>query len=327
MTDETAALEADWQAAAETPLSLDHEHESIEALWHAVERHAEVQRRHDTDQSTVTEDWGSLPVGLAFLADTHVGSKWVDMRRLREFAQELGRWRDRHPGALHVAFLGDGTDGYLPGMGRVSKGMLEETETDLENQDALFVQLMEWAGGLDDITLGCHWIWTLNTAGRNPLKQIAPLLGARDNGYGLYLTAHVGDQRYTVVARHKGKGLSALNTSNAHRTIYTQYEVPHGENADVVALAHLHIPNLHVQNYAGKRTIWLSAPGWKGGDCYARSIAAKHHADTGRGGMPVVVLDPREHRVTAFDAADWRLALQYLDFVRRQAVAQRESVT
>ncbi len=253
-----------------------------------------------------------LPVGLGFLADTHVGSKWVDMQRLREFAEHLGRWRKKFPGALSLKFLGDGTDGYLPGMGRVSAGMMEETESDPTNQDDLFIWLANRMGGLDDITTGCHWDWTRTAAGRDPLNWIAPKVGARNNGYGLFLKAHVGDQLYTVVARHKGKGLSALNTTNAHRTIYTQYEMPHGENPDVVALAHLHVSNLHVQSYAGKRTIWLSAPGWKGGDCYARKIAVKHHADTGQGGMSVVILYPNRHHVMAFDAADWREALDFL---------------
>lgn len=255
---------------------------------------------------------GSLPVGVGFLADTHVGSRWVDMRRLREFSTQLGKWRKHHPGALSLKFLGDGTDGYLPGMGRVSSGMMEETESDPENQDKLFCYLMELAGGVDDIMLGCHWDWTRTAAGRNPLGWIAPKIGARDNGYGLYLRAHVGDQLYQIVARHKGKGLSALNTTNAHRTIYTQYEMPHGENPDVVALAHLHVSNLHVQSYAGKRTVWLSAPGWKGGDCYARKIAVKHVPDTGQGGMSVVILYPDRHHVLAFDAPDWETALDFL---------------
>lgn len=295
-----------------------------ERLWLATEEHAESQRAFDDAQTDVEENLGSLPVGLGFLADTHVGSKWVDMRRLREFAQELGRWRKKHPGALSLKFLGDGTDGYLPGMGRVSAGMMEETESDPGNQDDLFVQLGTWMGGLDDITIGCHWDWSKSATGRDPVQPIADKLGARNNGYGLYLKAHVGGQLYTVVARHKGKGLSALNTTNAHRTIYSQYEAPGGVRPDVIALAHLHVSNLQVQSYAGKRTVWLSAPGWKGGDCYARKIAVKHHADTGQGGMSVVILYPGKHRVIAFDAADWREAL---DFLASERVRYRAATT
>lgn len=312
-------------AEAEGRVPIDAEADDVEALWLSVERHAELQRSTDDQQSVVEEDLGSLPIGIGFLADTHIGSKWVDMRRLREFAQEVGRWRERHPGALRLQLLGDGTDAYVPGMGRVSKGLLEETETDLEKQDEMFILVATWLGGLNDIMLGCHWLWTVNMVGRNPLKHIAPKVGARDNGYGLFLRAHVGDQVYSIVSRHKGKGLSALNTTNAHRVIYTQYEVPGAERADAIALAHLHIPNLHVQHYAGKRTAWISAPGWKGGDCYARSIAAKHHADTGQGGMPVAIFYPDEHRFMAFDAADWRTALVALEYERRRYTSDRSA--
>jgi hypothetical protein len=290
----------------------------LAAHWHAVEQHAESQRGLDHEQTEVSEDMGNLPVGIGFLADTHVGSKWVDMRRLREFATQLGRWRKNHPSALSLKFLGDGTDGYLPGMGRVSAGMMEETESDPANQDELFIQLGTWMGGLDDITIGCHWDWTKTTAGRDPLSWIAPKLGARNNGYGLYLKASVGDQEYSVVARHKGKGLSALNTTNSHRSLYTMYEAPGGLRPDVVALAHLHVSNLHVQSYGGKRTVWLSAPGWKGGDCYARRIGVKHYADTGQGGMSVIILYPDRHHVQAFDAADWEAALEHLERERRR---------
>ena len=321
--DEVEALQAAWEAhtGEDDALPLSGDWDDVEALWMTVEAHSEAQRAKTSERSVVEQDLGSLPVGIGFLADTHVGSKWVDMRALREFGLEVGRWRQKNPNALHLMFLGDGTDGYLPGMGRVSAGMMEETESDKANQDDMFIWWAQSLGGINDIMTGCHWLWTQKASGRDPLSWIAPKIGARNNGLGLFFTANVGDQQYTVVARHKGKGLSALNTTNAHRTIYTQYEVPHGENADVIALAHLHVSNLQVQGYAGKRTVWLSAPGWKGGDCYARSIAAKHHADTGRGGMSVIVLDPRTHHVTAFDAADWKLALQYLEYARRRAGA------
>lgn len=288
----------------------------IEQLWLSVEAHAERQRQTDIDESTIVEELGSLPVGIGFLADTHIGSKWVDMRRLREFAVELGAWRARYPNALRLQLLGDGTDAYLPGMGRVSKGMMEETETDLEKQDEMFVEWANWLGGINDIMLGCHWNWNVNATGRNPLRYIAPKIGARDNGYGLFYTALVGDQRYTIVSRHKGKGLSALNTTNSHRSIYTMYEAPGIERPDVVALAHLHISNTHIQNYAGKRVAWISAPGWKGGDCYARTIAVKHRADTGKGGMPIIIFYPDSHRFVVFDSSDWALALDFLSAER-----------
>jgi hypothetical protein len=294
--------------------------DDVETLWHATEAHAEAQRRTDTDETNLSEHWGSLPVGLIHLADWHIGSRWVDYRALREFADELAAWRTRHPQALKVAFLGDGTDGYMPGMGRVSAGMFEETETSLDRQDAMFVHIANRAGGIDYLTLGCHWAWSLN-AGRNPLKTIAPLVGARDMGFGYYIDATVGQQQYHLIGRHRASGISRLNTSNQHRNIYQLYEMPGAERADVVALAHLHINNLHRQKYAGKEVVWLSAGGAKAGDCYARQIGVRHTKMPSDFGAPLVVLYPDTKRMVPFYGQDWRLGLTFLAYERARYAA------
>ena len=296
--------------------------ENIGNLWLALEHHADLQRRTDGDRTNLKEDWGDLPVGLLHLADWHVGSKWVDYTELRQFAEELGAWRGRHPGALRVAFLGDGTDGYLTNMGRVSHGMFEETETDLDKQDALFVHMVNVAGGANYITLGCHWAWSLN-AGRNPLRVIAPLIGAKDMGFGYYIEAHVGTQTYHVIGRHRSTGISRLNTSNQHRTIYQLYEMPGAERADLVALAHLHVNNLHRQKYAGKDVVWLSAGGAKGADCYARQIGVRHTREGSDFGAPLVVFYPDVKKMVPFYGTDWRLGLQFLAYERARYTSRR----
>lgn len=296
------------------------EDQSMEELWLAVEKHAQAQRATDTDETNLIENWGELPVGLMHLADWHIGSRWVDYAALRQFSTELRGWRDRHPGALKVAFLGDGTDGYMPGMGRVSSGMFEETETSLDRQDALFVHMANQAGGLDYLTLGCHWAWSLN-AGHNPLKHIAPLVGARDMGFGYYIEATVGKQVYHLIGRHRSSGISRLNTTNPHRTLYQLYEMPGSERADVIALAHLHINNLHRQKYAGKDVIWLSAGGAKGADCYARQIGVRHTLDGSDFGAPLVILYPDTKRMIGFYGTDYRSGLQFLAYERARYVA------
>lgn len=291
------------------------EDQDLHALWLAIEQHTVSQHQVDRDETNLYEHWGDLPVGLLHLADWHIGSRWVDYAALRAFATELGAWRQRHPGALKVAFLGDGTDGYMPGMGRVSAGMFEEVETSLDRQDALFTYILNQAGGADYITLGCHWAWSLN-AGRNPLRTIAPLVGAKDMGFGYYIEATVGKQQYHLIGRHRSTGISRLNTTNPHRTVYQLYEMPGAERADVIALAHLHVNNLHRQKYAGKEVVWLSAGGAKGADCYARQLGVRHTKEGADFGAPLVILYPDSRRMLPFYGQDWRQGLQFLAYER-----------
>jgi hypothetical protein len=294
--------------------------QNLEAYYDALTNVVGKMAKVDSDEFEDYPNWGNAPVAVAFLADWHVGSRWVDYDHLKDFTKTLAEYREANPGALKIVFLGDGTDGYMPNMGRVSGGMFEEVEPNLDRQDALFVWLANRMGGMDYITMGCHWNWAL-AAGRDPLLHVAPAIGAKHSGQGIYIRATVGEQEYRIVGRHKSMGDSRLNTSNAHRRLFDEYEMPghdDGRRPDIVARAHLHVNRLHREKRAGMDTIWLSAGGAKGSDNYARQLGVKHCSGPGEAGMPLVVLYPDSKRMVPFYGTDWVEGLTFLEVERRR---------
>lgn len=295
---------------------------SIEDLWKAASQTAQAQINADPRETDFHEAWGEQPVAIGFLADWHIGSRWVDYDFLMQFCDEMRAWREANPGALKIAFLGDGTDGYLPNMDRHSNGMFEEVVTSVDQQDALFMYAMDRLGGVDWITLGCHWAWRLNH-GNDPLLTIAPAIGARHAGFGFYLRTQVGDHEYRIIARHKATGVTRTNPTGGNRRLFDEYEAPghdDGRKADIVARAHFHTNMSFRERRTGLDTIWLAPGGAKGSDNYARSIGVRNCQGAGEFGFPIVILWPDRKRMVNFHGTDWREALEFLKQARARSV-------
>ncbi len=295
-------------------LYLGSDEQSIEELWRAAENLAGAQNKADPRETDFLESWGDKPVAIGFLADWHIGSRWVDYGFLTSFCDEIRQWRKSNPGKLKIAFLGDGTDGYLPNMDRHSSGMFEEVITSVDQQDALFMYAMERLGGVDWITLGCHWAWRLNH-GNDPLLTIAPAIGAKHAGFGFYLRAQVGDQEYRIIARHKMAGSTRSNPAGAHRRMFDDYEAPghdDGRRADIIARAHFHINLSFRERRSGLDTVWVSPGGAKGSDNYVRSVGLRNCQGAGEFGFPIIILYPKTKRMLNFHGTDYREALEFL---------------
>ncbi len=285
-------------------------------LWEAATEHIKAKQAVDEDTTLIQRDWGNAPVGLLLTSDWHIGSDWCNMDQLLDDARHIGEFRDRNPGALHLAHLGDPIDGFLTA-GATAGGLYEEVETRLDRQEGLFLWAAKQAG-LDWLVLlyGCHEAWTLTKSGRDPITPLAKVLGAENGGYGVVLEAEVGNQLYRVVMRHKAQRESATNTSNAQRVIDDDMAIDvEGHRADAICLSHLHCNDLHVRRKAGRRVIYTRSGAYKGGDCFARGGGYTQHKGADHG-SPLLIFYPDTHDIMAIDGHHWRTGLEVLQRAR-----------
>lgn len=321
-----ATYQPDGQPTLVAPPSMasdnqDPEPVGDEELFGVIADHASIQRRSDGVVTRQTRTWtdpdSAKPIGILFTGDWHVGSQHTDHHQLLADMRAIGEWRTRiGPGALRLIHTGDLYDGFLPSLGRAARGLLEETETNIDRQERAAVFAAKQAGAWDVMLWGCHPAWQFQSSGRDPLKTLAADLGATNAGYGIDLDVVVGQQTYHLVVRHRTRRESSLNTTNAHRAIDDDLG-PAADRADVIALGHLHFNDLQVRPKAGRRVVYLRSGSYKGGDHFARAIAATNHKDADIGN-PVVILFPRTHHVLAFAGADWQVGLRTLEMLRKE---------
>ena len=120
----------------------------------------------------------------------------------------------------------------------------------------------------------------------------------------------VGGHTYTIVAKHDYGGKSNITKTNSARRLWTEW--PHSwQTADVIALAHLHEPNVSIQQQRGQDVVWLRSGAFKLVDEYALSKGYKSCY-----GVPIVVFFPGTRKMVPF--LDFDEGVRYLRMVRRE---------
>ena len=101
----------------------------------------------------------------------------------------------------------------------------------------------------------------------------------------------LGEQTYTIHARHKTQGESGLNSTNAQRRLLDMHGI-----VDVVAIAHKHYPDMQAVTRHGQPVTYLRSGCYKPYDEYGQKLAGYR----GQQSVPVTILFPDEHKVLPF---------------------------
>lgn len=229
------------------------------------------------------------PIGICFLGDIHAGASGVRYDQLRE---DLELIRDTE--GLYVCGTGDYTDNFKH-QARSGAGLYQSLFASPNEQIAYVATRLAIARGKWlCLAAGNHDQWDGKWAGIDRMPALASHLGtAYFSERGGTVLATVGATRYVIVVKHDFAGRSRINKSNAQRRAWDEW--PEWANADVVCLAHLHEPDLHVTMRKGQSVTYLRNGTFKVIDPWAESNGYKPSY-----GVPVVVLDPGERKVTPF---------------------------
>src|SRR5690606_37768550 len=281
--------------------------EDLEVLFTSLER-AEIARRtlSPTERTITVSAPDTKPYGVAFMSDIHAGASGVDYARFRA---DLETIRDTE--GLGVIINGD----LFENAKVMSKAGNTLYHSAFANPREQFLYIKTRLATISDkiiaILAGNHDSRDGTHAGIDRLPDLCRDLDVpygTDAGMTVYL--NVGDEQYTIVAKHDYQGKSNITKSNSARRLWTEW--PHSwESADVIALAHLHEPNMAVQYQRGRDVVWLRSGAYKIHDEYALSKGYKSAY-----GVPVVVFFPEERRLIPF--LDFEEGVRYLNSVRSQ---------
>ncbi len=242
------------------------------------------------------------PIGIAFFSDLHIGAK-ILYRRLYE---DLVLLRD--------------TDGLF---GVINGDILENTKPSLKSAPALYTaritspakQLSEAEHFLGIphkhkimvLMQGNHDAFDFRVAGIDRIEGLARTLDVpyfTERGGSIHVM--VSGQRYLIVAKHDYAGKSRINKSNSARRLWDEFP-REWQNADIIALAHLHEPDVHQTTRKGQPVIYLRSGTYKTHDEWAEAAGYLPAY-----GVPVVILYPGERKMIPFPPQNYTDAVEFL---------------
>jgi len=264
--------------------------EQWEILFQALEATNEARGdlSPDMKRTTFTAP-DALPLGVAFLSDVHAGASGV---RYDLFKRDLDLIRNTD--GLYVCGNGDYLEGIKP-QAKNGTALYSGLFNDPQEQLAYIVHRMRICKGRWlCVGAGNHDQYDAVYAGISRLPQLAHDLGAPYfSEAGGEVKVILGGETYVLIVKHQWAGQSRLNTSNSARRAYDEY--PTVDTADVIALGHLHYPDLQQVPRKGQIVTYLRSGSYKTHDGWAESKGFRPMY-----GVPVCVLMPDRHKVVAF---------------------------
>ncbi len=257
--------------------------------------------RLDTKQvkTTITLD-DDKPVGIAFWGDWHIGARGVAYDQFDKDKELIldtdglycigtGDYKDNQNALVHAS------------------GVTEQTATP-GMQDLLVSEFFkELSGKMLAAVRGCHDDWDKRISDKDFLATMCDKEHADcvNLWHGGGVNIKLGGITYKIRVRHKYKGESDLNTTNAQRRLLDAFGP-----SDVIALAHKHYPDLQMPQKMKQKVIFLRSGSYKVYDEYGQKLAG-YQAEFG---VPVVVIFPEEKRLVPF--RELRDGITFLKAVR-----------
>lgn len=178
--------------------------ETPEAMWTSMEAKTKksIKKLHEQSVYDIDLTDSSNPVAVTFTSDQHIGSKYCDMRRMREDAELI-----RDTDGMHAVLGGDGVDNHI----LIRQAMIA-SESDPTKQYQMFEYYLSiMADRIRMMITGNHDAWTGKVAGVDVLAMIAEKTGLAYRRHEVLIRAKVGSQVYRILVRHATRYNSALN--------------------------------------------------------------------------------------------------------------------
>ncbi len=269
-----------------TDVKKDPSENDIWEYWNTMKtlaRNAEKMDRKQTLANIHLKD--DKPIGIALTADWHLGAKGLDIEGFESDMSLLEETR-----GLFCIGLGDYKDNQNA---LVHPTGVQEQDFPSNIQDMLVKAWMERIAPLV-VVRGCHDDWDKQLSSRDFVEYICQDINPKPYNlwHGGRVNITVGDETYTMLARHKIPNESNLNTENAFRRWYDRVG-----KVDTLCAAHKHDPFVKVMHRQGNIVTYIRSGSYKKYDEYGQKLAGYE----GTRACPVVVLFPNEHRVVPFE--------------------------
>ena len=273
---------------------------SGEDLWSAVEKATSkaIITQQDSRWSEVTFHNNGQYIGIAFLADQHIGGKFTDHERMREDAEII-----RDTDNLYVIHAGDFIDNFLGNDKPTPTNKQVIRPCDQWRLAEHYISLFD--DKIVGIVAGNHDLWTDKLADFDPLQDIAHEIGSLYHTNELNIRVLISGQPYHICVRHKRRGNSQVHPGQVVKKMWADGE----SDFDIGVVGHTHTPV--VENFLRHGIErWAIRPGsYKIIDGYAEELGFPRD----RLSCPMVILSPYTRQIHAFP--DLRLGINTLEML------------
>lgn len=235
------------------------------------------------------------PIGIGFWGDWHLGAKGTDHLQWKKDVDTIS-----HLDGFYYWGMGDYCN-----LAINNKNQGEHFDELLKPDQQIsmarygFEKTKDKALGL---IRGCHPDRIYSLTGTDIMEDFCNITECANLWHGAEIKLQVGDIEYELRIRHKAPSESPINTTNAQRRQCER----HGE-ADIIALAHLHYPDVEQKPFQGRdNVVFLRSGTYKHLDEYAQKLDGLK----GTYGIPIVILYPKEKRMVAFK--DFDMGIRFL---------------
>jgi hypothetical protein len=275
-----------------------------EAVWRRAVELSRKRLAARTREGRLVFDYGA--VGLAFLADLHLGGEGVDYERIdREIDHILAT-----PG-LYIVAVGDLLDNFI--VGKLLSLRVDQTPFRISEEWALVRRVLRRiAPRLVASVAGNHDNWTGLLAGVDYFREVTEQIVGRHilyHPHELRFTVQVGEAAVPFKARHKWRGASIYNPTHA-----TEREAKFDGSYywRVGVAAHTHASGVVREfNNRGQTALSCLCGSYKVDDDYA--VASGFPAPNGATAVVVVVDEDGDF----WGTSNLRAAAKYLSAVHR----------
>ena len=197
-------------------------------LWEFCK--AESATRADitlTNPHVVSVDAKS-PIGVAFIADQHLGSYYVDYDKAEADAKLVADTPN-----MYAIFGGDSIDNFIKLA--ISSAMLESTAPPAEQLKLLEYYLSMFKGKILAMVSGNHELWMKEMTSFDIYKHILKVVPTYEP-FAAKIDLYVGLIEYKIMIRHKYRFNSSFNLTHTVKRMYDMCDYPF----DIGVICHHH---------------------------------------------------------------------------------------
>jgi len=258
--------------------------------WDEMIRWQKENRRWDISQQVATVEIPTeLPVGIAIRGDWHLGNEQTDHERFLAHMDLI----ERTPG-LYTIEAGDLIDGYIkPSM---AEGQHEALARVRLQRHLVWDACERLKGRVLATASGQHDHWGVHQADFDPIEWVSADYRIPYLGHGGLLRLHAGKQEYTMHMRHKFRYESGTNRTHSIKQFWR-----FNGDSEIGCHADKHTPAIEHVLWKGEHRVAVRPGSYKPTDDFAESYGYPRAEPI----MPVIILWPNEHRLSAEWTLEW----------------------
>ena len=272
-------------------------------MWALFEEMSDLYLdEHLNENKSIIHIDTSLPIGICFKSDQHMGNSGTDHKRMREDALLIA-----NTDGMFSALGGDGMDNFIKT--KLLDGIINAKSSPSDQYKAFRFYLSLFSHKILFAISGNHEYWTKLATSFDIVKQLCEENKILYSPHDFHVDIFVGAQRYKIYLRHIiGKFNSAMNPLHS-----IKQQLRFGDyDFDIGVAAHTHTAGMEEFEFHKTKRVALRPGSYKIIDSFGEQYGFKRALPT----SPVIILFPDRKEMIPF--SDLRMGAQMLSALREE---------